>query len=48
MEEQKKTYINVELDDKETALLNQAKDKTGIKNTTDLIRYLITRCAKGE
>lgn len=48
MQEPKETWINTKLTEKETVTLNQAKEKTGIKNTVDLIRHLITKCARGE
>ena len=37
----KKKTITLPLDEKETELLATAKDKSGIKNTTDLLRFLI-------
>jgi hypothetical protein len=37
----KKKTITLPLDENEIVFLNNAKEKSGIKNTTDLIRFLI-------
>ncbi len=39
--EDTKTYLNLVLDSRETDFLSQAKEKSGIKNNADLIRFLI-------
>ncbi len=36
-----KTYLNLVLDSRESDFLAQAREKSGIKNNTDLIRFLI-------
>lgn len=41
----KKKTITLPLDENEAQLLETAKLKIGIKNTTDLIRFLIKQCA---
>lgn len=33
--------ISMSLDEQETASLNEAKERSGIKNTSDLIRFLL-------
>lgn len=37
----KKKTITLPLDENETQFLTLAKEKSGIKNTTDLLRFLI-------
>lgn len=41
-----RVYINVFLTEKETQLLNEGKDKSGINGTSDFIRHLITTYVK--
>lgn len=33
--------ISMSLDEQETITLNEAKEKSGIKNTSDLVRFLL-------
>lgn len=41
MNQMKLENISMSLDEQETVSLNEAKEKSGIKNTSDLIRFLL-------
>jgi hypothetical protein len=48
MEEEKPTTISMVLSLEETERLSKAKKKTGIKNSSDLFRFLLKHYAEGD